>query len=263
MPRPCRRPLQQLVLLLLLPLWMWLPLVRLLGKPVHAALVIGRCGTTTQRCWFGLQSSSSSSSNRLAAPASTTRRMVSTTTPTHTETMSNDPLATVEPLLPQYPLEMTEDERYLFDLQGFVIVRNVLTPDEVAMANAAIDRHAHDMVRRSDGPLRNVADTTSRLSVRGRVDWIWVACSNGTLPIRLFSSRYWPMRDWYHSFTVYSVRAIIWIICHCALPKTRAPRAFPCTAGRLIVRVASTIPTWPIIVTPAPFVPRCWAAMSS
>lgn len=27
-----------------------------------------------------------------------------------------------------YPTEMTEDERYLFDLNGFIVVRGVLTP---------------------------------------------------------------------------------------------------------------------------------------
>lgn len=36
---------------------------------------------------------------------------------------------------------MTNDERYLFDLNGYLVVENVLTPEEVARANAAIDHH--------------------------------------------------------------------------------------------------------------------------
>jgi ectoine hydroxylase-related dioxygenase (phytanoyl-CoA dioxygenase family) len=102
--------------------------------------------------------------------------MVSSTTVTiPKDTISNEPMATVQeeqPSPPHYPVEMTEDERYLFDLQGFVIVRNVLTPDQVAAANAAIDRHAQCMVRRSDGPLRNVADASSRMygTGPGRLD---------------------------------------------------------------------------------------------
>mmetsp|Transcript_19285 Transcript_19285/g.44693 ORF Transcript_19285/g.44693 Transcript_19285/m.44693 type:complete len:311 (-) Transcript_19285:264-1196(-) len=59
-----------------------------------------------------------------------------------------------------YPIEMTEDERYLFDLNGYLIVRGVLTPEEVAEANAAIDRHADDMVERSDSNLRNAREGT-------------------------------------------------------------------------------------------------------
>jgi len=55
----------------------------------------------------------------------------------------------------EYPIEMTEDERYLFDLNGYLIVRGVLTPEEVEEANAAIDGHAHEMVERSDPNLRN------------------------------------------------------------------------------------------------------------
>mmetsp|Transcript_20568 Transcript_20568/g.42347 ORF Transcript_20568/g.42347 Transcript_20568/m.42347 type:complete len:411 (+) Transcript_20568:183-1415(+) len=60
----------------------------------------------------------------------------------------------------EYPIEMTEDERYLFDLNGYLIVRGVLTPEEVEEANAAIDNHAHEMVERSDSSLRNAKEGT-------------------------------------------------------------------------------------------------------
>jgi ectoine hydroxylase-related dioxygenase (phytanoyl-CoA dioxygenase family) len=54
-----------------------------------------------------------------------------------------------------YPLEMTEDERYLFDLNGYLIVRGVLTQGEVKQANDAIDRHLSEAVERQDAGLRN------------------------------------------------------------------------------------------------------------
>ena len=36
---------------------------------------------------------------------------------------------------------MTDDEKFLFDLWGYIVVEDVLTPDEVAVANEAVDRH--------------------------------------------------------------------------------------------------------------------------
>ena len=43
---------------------------------------------------------------------------------------------------------MNEHEKYLFDLNGYLVVENVLTPDEVALCNEAIDRHAEDIHER-------------------------------------------------------------------------------------------------------------------
>jgi ectoine hydroxylase-related dioxygenase (phytanoyl-CoA dioxygenase family) len=50
---------------------------------------------------------------------------------------------------------MSDDERYLFDLNGYLIVRGVLTPEQVKEANIAIDKHADKMVERTDMALRN------------------------------------------------------------------------------------------------------------
>ena len=36
---------------------------------------------------------------------------------------------------------MNADEKYLFDLNGYLVIKNVLTPEEVALANEAIDKH--------------------------------------------------------------------------------------------------------------------------
>ena len=74
--------------------------------------------------------------------------------------------------------EMTEDERYLFDLNGYLVVRNVLTPEEIGDANAAIDKRAASMVERSDGALRNAVKGTKlygsgpgRKDLGGVLEW--------------------------------------------------------------------------------------------
>ncbi len=38
---------------------------------------------------------------------------------------------------------MTDKERFLFDLNGYLMLEDVLTGEEVAAANQAIDRHSH------------------------------------------------------------------------------------------------------------------------
>lgn len=39
--------------------------------------------------------------------------------------------------------EVTEVQRYLFDLRGYIVVPNALTPEQVAAANAAITQRLH------------------------------------------------------------------------------------------------------------------------
>ena len=77
-----------------------------------------------------------------------------------------------------YPTEMTEDERYLFDLNGYLVVRGVLTPEEVKACNDAIDSHAADMIERTAGALRNTVAGTSlagtgpgRKDLGGVLEW--------------------------------------------------------------------------------------------
>lgn len=50
---------------------------------------------------------------------------------------------------------MSAEDKFFFDLNGFIIVRGVLTGDEVAAANAAIDAHRQDVLERADPQLRN------------------------------------------------------------------------------------------------------------
>ena len=46
---------------------------------------------------------------------------------------------------------MTDNEKFLFDLWGYVVVEDVLTSDEVALANEAVDHHAHLIANRNPG----------------------------------------------------------------------------------------------------------------
>src|SRR5882757_8814130 len=50
------------------------------------------------------------------------------------------------PVIPDAPIPTPLDE-YLFDLNGFVILRGVLTPEEVADANARIDKIPRSLPR--------------------------------------------------------------------------------------------------------------------
>jgi hypothetical protein len=59
-----------------------------------------------------------------------------------------------------FPTEMTEDERYLFDLNGYLIVRNVLSINEISVMNDVIDQHASEMISRNDDALRNAKEGT-------------------------------------------------------------------------------------------------------
>ena len=52
-------------------------------------------------------------------------------------------------------LTLSQDLIFEFDLNGWVVVRNVLTAEEVAAANAAIDAHAAELHERRNPGLRN------------------------------------------------------------------------------------------------------------
>lgn len=66
-----------------------------------------------------------------------------------------------------------------FDLNGWVVVRNVLTPEEVAAANDAIDAHSAELHERTDPALRNTKagsalsgdGSTGRMDMAGMLGW--------------------------------------------------------------------------------------------
>jgi len=76
------------------------------------------------------------------------------------------------------PKAMTDDQRYLFDLNGYIVVRNVLTNEEIQAANDAIDKRADQMVQRNDATLRNAKKGTKmygtgpgRKDLGGALEW--------------------------------------------------------------------------------------------
>jgi len=61
---------------------------------------------------------------------------------------------------------MTASEKYLFDLQGFLVVRGVLSPEELSAANAAVD-HSNASLKERKGELRNSNGTAQQFSGDG------------------------------------------------------------------------------------------------
>ncbi|MBK35928.1 MAG: hypothetical protein CME26_10430 [Gemmatimonadetes bacterium] len=69
---------------------------------------------------------------------------------------------------------MTDDEKYYFDLRGYLIVRGALSDREVSLGNEAIDRHASGMRERPPGlgGTSSVLSTpTGRLELSGMLGW--------------------------------------------------------------------------------------------
>jgi hypothetical protein len=64
---------------------------------------------------------------------------------------------------------MTDQERYLFDLRGFLVVEDLLTEAELAACNEAIDRH-RDLIR-SRPPEQSLSGSAAALrGERGRFE---------------------------------------------------------------------------------------------
>jgi ectoine hydroxylase-related dioxygenase (phytanoyl-CoA dioxygenase family) len=71
---------------------------------------------------------------------------------------------------------VTDDEKYLFDLNGYIVVEDLLTPDEVSAANAAIDARADTIRLRSreqklSGGSPALEGTHGRGQLGGMLDW--------------------------------------------------------------------------------------------
>ena len=73
-----------------------------------------------------------------------------------------------------YSYMMTEEEKYYFDLQGYLIVRGVLAGEEIREVNDAIDLHAGQIVEsesRLSGPSEVLKGSKGRLELRGMLGW--------------------------------------------------------------------------------------------
>lgn len=73
-------------------------------------------------------------------------------------------------------LSMKAEEKYLFDLNGYLLVRGVLSEPELKALHSAIDEHAHEAVSRSSMALRNAGagafgDKGARRDLGGMLAW--------------------------------------------------------------------------------------------
>lgn len=69
---------------------------------------------------------------------------------------------------------MNDDEKYLFDLTGYLVLENVLTADEVATLNEGIDHHAEELTpidRSLSGNSKALAGTSRRLGLGNMLAW--------------------------------------------------------------------------------------------
>ena len=69
---------------------------------------------------------------------------------------------------------MNDDEKFLFDLKGFLILKNVLTPEKVARCNEAIDHHADrffETERTLEGDSKVLGGTAKQKWMEGMLQW--------------------------------------------------------------------------------------------
>ena len=65
---------------------------------------------------------------------------------------------------------MNLEERYLFDLNGYLVIENVLTENEVSVANQAIDKNQNQIqIRTSDNTLDGGSQNLSGQHGRGEL----------------------------------------------------------------------------------------------
>jgi ectoine hydroxylase-related dioxygenase (phytanoyl-CoA dioxygenase family) len=126
-----------------------------------------------------VSSIASSNNNHPSSAATSTNQTTSSSSLSSSfSTMAAAPAAPENDQQHQFPTSMSEAERYLFDLNGYLIIRNVLTPDQIAAANAAIDAHISEAIPRSDPTLRNAIEGSPmygtgppRLDLGGIFEW--------------------------------------------------------------------------------------------
>ena len=150
------------------------------GLPLHHNLC--RSLTTTAA---SVKESSSSTSLFVTSVANNNNNQPSSSVSTNNNNQTSSSFSTMattlaadEQVPQEYPLEMSEAERYLFDLNGYIIIRNVLTPDQIAACHEAIDAHIDEAIPRSDPTLRNAIEGSPmygngppRLDLGGIFEW--------------------------------------------------------------------------------------------
>ena len=64
---------------------------------------------------------------------------------------------------------MHEDEKYLFDINGYIVVRDALSPEDIALCNEGIDRHTEN-IRERTGELSLAGGSSALKGETGRGD---------------------------------------------------------------------------------------------
>ena len=86
--------------------------------------------------------------------------------------------------------EMTDREKYLFDVQGYLVVREFLTPEEVARLNAAIDANREKMTEHEGILPGQLHDAGRRIEARACCPGCW----SGSIPGASRSASCWRTR---------------------------------------------------------------------
>ena len=129
---------------------------------VSCRRVLGLCSELLSSSSLPKTASSPRTASSLSAPLSSPTRTYYTT--------SNIPMATPY---------VSEADRYLFDLNGYLVIKNVFTPEEVAAANAVITSHMPSAQERTDDAVRNTKRGTplagdgksGRIDLGGVLGW--------------------------------------------------------------------------------------------
>ena len=133
------------------------------------------------------------------------------------------------------PAGVSDLERYLFDLNGFLVVRGVFTPDEIAAANAAIDARTEAIVERK-GDLRLGGSKGDPLAGDGadgaRAEPTSEECSAGLPPIATSSAPSSPIRSSSRITTPWSARDTAWTTSLCSSNRRPARTGSCSTAER-------------------------------
>ena len=68
---------------------------------------------------------------------------------------------------------MNDDEKYLFDLNGYLVLDQVLTPEEVRRCNEAIDHHMEDATSCTpySRESKSLSGTSTRIDLGGMLNW--------------------------------------------------------------------------------------------
>ena len=134
---------------------------------------------------------------------------------------------------------MNDDEKCLFDLTGYLVIEAVLAPEDVAVANEAIDRHqALGRIRPPEESLDGDSPTLRGDKGRGELG----ECSTGkNRGVTLFE-KCWFTRELFPTLMNCSAEDFGWITRYfcCLWTKERRALFFMAPRGQILIRISIT-----------------------